>query len=201
MVKEAAGDTAVVAEDLGVVPAYVPKSLEKLGIPGYKVPHFLREKDGCFVDGKTYPKLSLATPATHDHDPIAKMWRELSEKVEAGKHSHDPQVRHQAEEAHKEMNRWMKFCGADHDEPSRQFNEHIHETILRGVLNANSWLTVFMITDVFGSEARFNVPGSVAEGNWSYRLDKTVAELDQDPHLLYKTRMFTKLVKETHRLP
>ena len=80
MVLEAAGDTAVVAEDLGVVPPYVPIALERLKIPGYKIPHFLREKDYSFVDGKTYPRLSLATPATHDHDPIAKMWRELWEK-------------------------------------------------------------------------------------------------------------------------
>ena len=31
--------------------------------------------------------------------------------------------------------------------------------------------------------------------------DKTVAELDKDPHLLHKTQMFAKLVKETHRQP
>ena len=109
MVVEAAGDTAVVAEDLGVVPPYVPVSLEKLKIPGYKIPHFLRDKDHSFVDGKTYPKLSLATPATHDHDPIAKMWRELSEKAKAGHHSRDPEVHKQAEEAYKELKRWMKW--------------------------------------------------------------------------------------------
>ena len=69
------------------------------------------------------------------------------------------------------------------------------------MLNSNSWLAVFMITDVFGTEGRFNVPGAVSEGNWSYRLDKTVAELDKDPHLLHKTQMFAKLVKESRRMP
>lgn len=190
MVLEAAGDTAVVAEDLGVVPPYVPVSLEKLRIPGYKVPHFLRGKDGWFVDGKTYPKLSLATPATHDHDPIAKMWRELWDR--AGKKD---------DAAIWDLKCWMKFCGLDGKEPPRKFDDHTHEMILRGVLNSHSWLAVFMITDVFGTEDRFNVPGAVSEGNWSYRLDKTVAELDQDPHLLHKTEMFTKLVKASHRQP
>jgi len=99
------------------------------------------------------------------------------------------------------LKRWMKYCGADSEEPPHEFNDHIHQLILRGVLTSNSWLAVFMITDVFGSEGRFNVPGAVSEGNWSYRLDKTVAELDKDPHLLHKTQMFAKLVKETHRLP
>jgi 4-alpha-glucanotransferase len=201
MVLDAAGDTAVVAEDLGVVPPYVPIALDRLKIPGYKIPHFLREKDHSFVDGNTYPRLSLATPATHDHDPVAKMWRELWEKVDAGKQSHDGNARHQSEEAYKELKRWMKYCGADGQEPPREFNDQIHQLILRGVLNSNSWLALFMITDIFGTEGRFNVPGAVSEGNWSYRLDKTVSELDEDPHLLHKTQMFAKLVKETNRLP
>ncbi len=199
MVLEAAGDTAVVAEDLGVVPPYVPLALEHLKIPGYKIPHFLREKDHSFVDGKTYPRLSLATPATHDHDPVAKMWRELSERAEAGKHSQDPHVRHQAEDAEKELQRWMNYCGAAGEKPPHEFNDHVHALVLRGVLNSNSWLAVFMITDVFGSEARFNVPGAVSEGNWSYRLDETVAELDKDPLLSRQAQLFAKLIKETHR--
>ena len=95
----------------------------------------------------------------------------------------------------------MVYCGADHQAPPRVFNDEVHKLILHGVLTSNSWLAVFMITDVFGTEGRFNVPGAVSEGNWSYRLDKTVAELDKDPHLLHKTQMFAKLVKETHRLP
>jgi 4-alpha-glucanotransferase len=95
----------------------------------------------------------------------------------------------------------MKYCGAEQEAPPREFNDHVHQLILRGVLNSNSWLAVLMITDVFGAEGRFNVPGAVSEGNWSYRLDKTVAELDEDPQLLHKTQIFTKLVKESHRQP
>ena len=95
----------------------------------------------------------------------------------------------------------MKYCGAEQETPPREFNDHIHQLILRGVLNSNSWLAVFMITDVFGTEGRFNVPGAVSEGNWSHRLDETVAGLDKNPQLLHKTEMFAKLVKESRRLP
>ena len=213
MVVGAAGETAVIAEDLGAVPPYVPVSLERLKIPGYKIPHFLREKDNSFVDGKTYARLSLATPATHDHDPLAKMWRELWAKVDTDKSGLDQRPRERCAgaceeqeawknlEAYKELKRWMKYCGVESQEPPRTFDDDIHRTILRGVLNSNSWLAVFMITDVFGSEARFNVPGAVNEGNWSYRLEETVGELDKDPQLLRKTQMFARLIKETHRLP
>jgi 4-alpha-glucanotransferase len=190
MVVEAAGDTAVVAEDLGVVPPYVPPSLEKLKIPGYKIPHFLRAKDGWFADPQTYPQLSLATPATHDHDPIAKMWRDLWARADKGDDG-----------AKWDLKCWMKFCGEDGKAPVRDFAGAAHEMILRGILNTPSWLAVFMITDVFGSEARFNVPGAITEGNWSYRLEKTVAELDLDPQLVQRTKMFTRLIKESHRAP
>lgn len=190
MVIEAAGDTAVVAEDLGVVPPYVPLSLEKLKIPGYKIPHFLRSKDGWFEDGQKYPRLSLATPATHDHDPIAKMWRDLWERADRGEES-----------AQWDLKCWMKFCGKAGQEPYRDFAGAAHEMILRGVLNTPSWLAVFMITDIFGSEARFNVPGAVTEGNWSYRLDKTVAELDRDAQWRARVERFERLVRESNRWP
>ena len=93
----------------------------------------------------------------------------------------------------------MKFCGHEGKDAPRDFDGHAHEMILRGVLHTPSWLAILMITDVFGTEDRFNVPGAVSEGNWSYRLGKTVAELDQDPHLLRKTQTFTRLIRETHR--
>jgi 4-alpha-glucanotransferase len=127
------------------------------------------------------------------------MWRDLWEKFDAGKRNENEKARHQSEEAYKELKRWMKYCGADGTEPPHDFNDQVHALILRGVLSSNSWLAVFMITDVFGTEGRFNVPGAVSESNWTCRLDKTVAELDNDPHLLHKTQMFAKLVKETHR--
>jgi len=56
-----------------------------------------------------------------------------------------------------------------------------------------------MITDLFGQTARFNTPGAVSLENWSRRLDATVAELDQDPALLAKTKTFARLIEETKR--
>lgn len=182
MVLDAAGETGVIAEDLGFVPPYVPEALAQLGIPGFKIPYFLREPDGSFVDGQTYPASSVATPATHDHDPVAKLWRELNER-------HDDA----------ELRRWMKYCGAGDDAPPSEFNDRVHEMILRGVLASNSWLAMFLITDLFGREERFNVPGSVGAGNWSARLRQPVAAFDLDPVLRGKMEMFDRLLGATHR--
>ena len=64
----------MVAEDLGCVPEYVPPTLHKLGMPGFRIPMLFREHDGTYSDPKKYPRLSLAQPATHDHTPLAAMW-------------------------------------------------------------------------------------------------------------------------------
>jgi 4-alpha-glucanotransferase len=66
-------------------------------------------------------------------------------------------------------------------------------------MESNSWLAVFQIQDVFGQTARFNTPGSVAATNWSHRLPQTVKQLDTDPRLLAKTKMFSRLAKEAER--
>jgi 4-alpha-glucanotransferase len=67
------------------------------------------------------------------------------------------------------------------------------------VLGSSSWLVVFQITDVFGMTARINTPGSVAATNWSYRLPRTVKELDEDPALVQQTEMFSRLAQESGR--
>lgn len=190
MVLEAAGDTTVIAEDLGVVPPYVPLALDHLGIPGFKIPQFLRERDDSYMDPTTYPRLSLATPATHDHPPLAAAWRDLWEAVDQGNNA-----------AQRELGHILKFAGLDGEHPPREFDDRVHAAILRAVLEANSWLAVFMITDLFAQEARFNVPGAVGSGNWTCRMDKTVPELASDPHFLRKTQMFARLIRESHRHP
>ncbi len=189
MVLDAAGDTTVVAEDLGMVPEYVLPALEQLGIPGFKIPNFLRRPDHAFVPGNTYPRISLATIATHDHPPLAAAWRELWQRVDHGD-----------TRAFDELRRWMKFCGHEHRSPPRDFEE-AQPVILCAVLESNSWMAIFMITDVFGQDAQFNRPGGVAESNWSHRLPQTVSELDQDPALGNKVRMLERLLKETGRWP
>jgi 4-alpha-glucanotransferase len=195
MVLEAAGDTTVVAEDLGVVPDYVEPTLQQLGVPGFKIPHFLREPDGSFKDPRRYPRLSLVTPATHDHPPLAAWWRELRERARCP----DPR---EARPAATELGHALRFCGLPADaSPPPAFDDRIHEAYLRTVLESNSWLAVFMITDVFGQQQRFNVPGAQADSNWTARLDHTVRELDRDPVVLAKTRTLERLITQSRRCP
>jgi len=190
VVQAASGETTVVAEDLGVVPDYVPATLLKLGMPGFRIPMLFRERDGTYSDPLAYPRLSLAQPATHDHPPLAAGWAECWANIDAGK---------EVENNHLELRRLMDFAGLPGEEPPRDFTDRLHEAFTRVVMKSHSWLAVFQITDVFAMTARFNTPGSVGCANWSYRLPYTVAQLDQEPALLAKTQMFSRLAKEARR--
>ncbi len=192
MVLEASGETTVIAEDLGVVPEYVPPTLLKLGIPGFRIPMLFREPDGNYADAKRYPRLSLAQPATHDHTPLAAMWADCWTNIEAGK---------EVEHNRLELRRMMAFAGLKDEELPREFSDRVHEAFTRAVMESNSWLAVFQITDVFGQAERFNTPGSTSIANWSHRLPQTVKQLDEDATLAAKAQMFAQLAERGGRVP
>ena len=75
VVLEEAGAARVAGEDLGVVPEYVRPNLRSLGIAGFKIPQW-EIRDGMIIPGDIYERLSVATYATHDHEPIRALWEE-----------------------------------------------------------------------------------------------------------------------------
>jgi 4-alpha-glucanotransferase len=190
VVLEASGDTTVIAEDLGVVPDYVPATLRRLGIPGFRIPAFCRERDGSYSDPAKYPRLSVTQPATHDHPPLAAVWAGHWRSIDAG---------HNAEANRLELRRLMDFAGLGAQPAPREFTDELHGGYLRRVVGSNSWLVLVMITDLFGLTARFNRPGARSADNWTTRLDRTVAELDRDPALLAMTERFTRLLAKANR--
>ena len=190
MIQEAAGETTVVAEDLGVVPEYVPPTLEKLGIPGFRIPMLFRDHHGSYSDPKKYPRLSLAQPATHDHTPLALMWTECWANIDAGE---------AVEHNRHELRRMMNFAGLHNEDPAREFSDRLHEGFTRAVMQSNSWLAVFQITDVLAQTERFNTPGSTSNANWSHRFAHTVKQLDKIAALAARTKMFSRLAKESGR--
>jgi 4-alpha-glucanotransferase len=173
MLQEEVGPHALVGEDLGTVPDYVRPSLLSLGIPGFKVPQWetdpAREPERHLIAGRDYPRCSIATYATHDHDPLRMMWMRWMNAIEAA--LHDPHThalvdaRDQAWRDARQLASWAGF-----EIPRILPFEDVHESFLRALFQSNSWLAVVMITDLLGTEQRFNVPGSVADSNWSARL-------------------------------
>lgn len=170
MLLEETGPHRLIAEDLGEVAPYVRPTLEQAEIPGFKIPQWERHWDRL-VAGSDYPRLSLATYATHDHPPLKVHWDDLV----AASASPDQPVRDGAIHSMWEL---MAFCGHPDIPLPQPFTPEIHHILLRGLFLSNSWLVVHMITDVFGTTERFNVPGSVGSTNWTQRLPQPIEEWD-----------------------
>lgn len=196
MIQKAAGDTVVVAEDLGTVPDYVRPDLLKLRIPGFKIPCWERNPDYTYVDGAQYPRLSVVTPATHDHDPLVTCWQKMWQAHDDARARQD---HHNAYVTWLELQRFAGWTGQDTQNIPHEFTPELHQAFCRRVLESNAWMAIFMITDVFAQPHRFNVPGSFGDTNWSVRLEKTVAELDREPRLLGLAQQFRRQIQETDR--
>lgn len=164
------GQHTLVGEDLGTVPSYVRPSLLSLDIPGFKVPQWEVESEWRLTPGADYPRCSVATYATHDHDPLRVMWDQWMAIIRAA--LDDPQRLGPVRDlAWKEVRRNAGWAGFDVPQ-ILEFDE-IHERFVAGLLRCNSWLAILMITDLLGTTQRFNVPGTVDTGNWSARLPAT----------------------------
>jgi 4-alpha-glucanotransferase len=172
---EEGGEHRLVGEDLGMVPDYVRPCLQQLGIAGFKVPQWEIGHDGEMIPGGRYERLSLATYATHDHPPLRAMWDDWMAAIHAAEHgSHDTWAAR--DHAWAEVRRLARWC---HFEVPRitPFSDTIHRKLLHALFASESWMAVLMLTDLFGTRQRFNVPGAVSEANWSERLAEPVAEL------------------------
>ena len=180
---EETGPHRLIGEDLGVVPDYVRPSLHGLGIAGFKIPQWERRPDWSLIPGGEYERLSIATYATHDHPPLAAYWDGMCDAAWAGDE-------HQRWELH----RLMGFAGV-HEE--RRYDDGIRESLLGALLRSNAWIAVTMITDLLGSRKRFNVPGSVAQTNWSERLNRTVAQWSREETL--RLEGIVRLLRESGR--
>jgi len=191
MFLEETGPHRLIAEDLGEVAPYVRPMLAELDIPGFKIPQWERVGDRM-IPGSDYPRLSLATFGTHDHPPIITFWNELAENAA----SPDPAVSAAAIQSQREF---LEFCGQSRPRVPVDFTSEVHRAFVSGLLETNSWLAVHMICDLFGSEERFNVPGSAGAQNWSCRLLDPVSTWDRTHRDLLA--WFRKIVSKTDRKP
>jgi 4-alpha-glucanotransferase len=192
MIQNAAGPTAIVAEDLGVVPKYVLPLLKKLAIPGFSIPQFIVDPvTREYLPKEEMPELSIATWGTHDHAPLSVWYQEMTRRWR-GPEGH---------EAWLDLQRLMRFLGENEHEPPVFFTEELHNAFLRTLLQANSCWTIFVISDILGVEWRFNAPGTATDDNWSQRLDRPLAAYLNDPVMGERFRFLSEQIAQTGRAP
>jgi 4-alpha-glucanotransferase len=149
---------AVVAEDLGIIPDSVRASLAQLELPGYKVMRWEREWSQPrqpFRDPVDYAPTSLATSGTHDTEPLANWWDSIGreERQLVG-----------------EIPTLGRLLPADVDLGSSGYSPLIRDALLETLVSSGSDLAVLPVQDLFGWRDRINVPGTITDANWTYRL-------------------------------
>ncbi|MCL2472721.1 MAG: 4-alpha-glucanotransferase, partial [Treponema sp.] len=160
------------AEDLGAVPACVPRVLSQLNILGLRVVRWFREwgKEGePYVPFEDYPVKTVCTPAVHDSSCLREWW--------------DREV---------DQHQFSSFIGV----PSlpKVYNPGTARLILSKIAAASSRFRVFQIQDLLHlsnhwyaadpASERINVPGTTNEFNWTYRLPAVISELADDKDLI-----------------
>jgi 4-alpha-glucanotransferase len=176
------------AEDLGAVPACVPKVLSRLKILGLRVVRWFCEwdKDGQpFIPFEDYPQLSVCAPAVHDSSTVREWWeREANQAQFSG------------------------FIGV----PSlpRIYNPGTAKIVLSKIASARSRYRVFQIQDLMHlsnnwyaddpASERVNVPGTSNDFNWTYRLPARIDEIAKDKELLQAVAELSR-IKAVKRKP
>lgn len=148
----------VVAEDLGTVPAFVRQSLQRLGVPGFKVLRWERQwgtPRRPFIDPSNYPETSVAATGTHDTETLAR-WLEAASPDDREQLLAMPSVK-----------RHLAATGSTVD------------ALVRGLLDAGSRLTIIPLQDLFGWPDRINTPALVDDDNWTWRMAWRVDRLDE----------------------
>ena len=178
----------MIGEDLGVVPEYVRPNLRSLGIAGFKIPQW-EMHHGMIIPGQMYERLSVATYATHDHEPIRALCNEAFERPfsKAG------------EQVRATLEKIALFAGLDSKIDALDFETDFYPAIIEALFRCESWIAIVMITDVLARKYRFNVPGTKANLNWTRRMQRSIAQLGSSRKERKRMELIHDLLVKTER--
>ncbi len=176
LLSEGAG---IVAEDLGVIPDWVRETLTKLGLPGYRVLRWER-KDGVYRNPHEFPPLSLATTGTHDTDTMREWWEKAPDWERTAVFNAWPEL--------KELGQV----------PS-EWTPELHRALIRCAMKSASNLCVIPWQDALGTRERINLPGSMTDANWAYRIAQNVDALLEDAETKRAAELMAELTAESGR--
>jgi 4-alpha-glucanotransferase len=119
-----------------------------------------------YVEPSTYPALSVATSGTHDTETLAAWWEAL-----------DKDERISALEIARPRD--AESGTAPHADDA--FVPGVRDALLEALYASGSDLLVLPMQDVFGWTDRINVPATVDDANWTWKLPWPVDRMDAEP--------------------
>jgi 4-alpha-glucanotransferase len=182
------GDARVIGEDLGTVPDYVRPSLRSLGIAGFKIPQW-EFYHGRVTQGAEYQRLSVATYATHDHEPMRALWEDAFERPTST-----------SDQARDALEKIATFAEFQRTGDQIDFEHNFYPAMMQALFKSESWIAIVMITDLLARKYRFNVPGVSASSNWTRRMQRSISQLRSSPKERKRMELIRALLEETGRI-
>ncbi len=164
-----------VGEDLGVIPDYMREYMKEISLPGYRVLRWEKDNE-VYREPRNYPVASLCTTSTHDTETLKDWWEQMP--------------------AWQRANVW-EMVSAVKTDGNVPFTPHVHKAVLRRVMESASCLVIIPVQDIIASTDRINIPGTVTEDNWTYRIDCETAEFNSK--YSKEMQMVKDLIKESNR--
>ena len=140
-----------------------------------------------------YSPLSVATTSVHDSSTIRQWWNDEKDSIKAFvfENAGDFGIKQDWAEAEKLA--------------AQEFTPELAQKILSACTKANSMWLIVPIQDFLYMEKRYwldnaaderiNIPGSVSQFNWTYRLPLDIEELTKDDNLTEKIKALSKARK------
>ena len=189
-------NTAVIGEDLGLVPDGFRDRVQARGIYGYSVLQYEKRHDGCFKSASELRPFSLACISTHD-TPTLKgyiagrdidWWRSLGNWSEE-KTCHEHEVRKRDVAA---------MAAMDEDQTARDDISfaHLFDVVHKALACSDVAMISVQLDDVLGLADAQNLPGTIDEHpNWRRRCPIDVENLASN-ETFYK---LAGMMKASHR--
>lgn len=187
-------------EDLGVNIECVPEVMKKHDILGLRVVRWSRiwsEGGQPYIPFQEYTPLSVTTTSVHDSSTIRQWWHEEKLSVEAFVRAN---LTYFGINPEKEDESVIEVAVSTIT--SGDFTPAIAEAILKASSTSASLWHISPLQDYLymnkeywlddASNERINIPGTVNQFNWTYRLPVELGELSKDKELISKIKEISK---------
>ena len=186
---------ALVGEDLGTVPQYVPRMMKRHGLRRMYVVQYEMRPDGEEPAGSP-PEESVAGVNTHDMPTFAGFWSgaDIDDRVDQDLLGSKEAVaeREKRQQMRQALVRYLKAQGLLSEETEDA--KAVLEAILRFLSSSPTEITLVNIEDLWLETQPQNVPG-VPERSWRQKFRRTLEEMKNDREIV---RMLEAVHRERH---
>lgn len=176
----AEGGSALIAEDLGVIPDFVRASLWDISLPGFRILRW-ECRDNDIVPPASWPAHSVAALGTHDTEPAAVWWDGLTG------------------DERRVMRKFPRLSELP-ESLTERFNHQVHRALLEVLYASPSNIALLSAQDIFALRDRVNLPSTVGPHNWTTRLPWSISTFDREDHLAAQLDDLAELARRTGRL-